>query len=114
MTMYVYDTGGEPVGFLFETFIYDIAGAPLGRIMGSRVHRLDGSYAGEWLHQMVVERPSAKPRSVFPAFAPPPPPLPPACFRRRPAADHGRYRDAFQRLYERPGESDDFHRQAAE
>lgn len=114
MTMYVYDTGGEPVGFLFETFIYDFCGSPLGRIIGSRVHRLDGSYAGEWLHQMVVERPSAKPRSFFPAVAPLPPPLPPACFRRRPVAEHGRYRDAFERLYERAGESADTLSHAAE
>ena len=100
MTMYVYDTGGEPVGFLFETFIYDLGGTPLGRIAGSRVHRLDGSYAGEWHHQMVVERPSARPRSIFPAVAPPAPAPPSGCFRRRPVADYGSYRDAFDRLYD--------------
>jgi len=98
MTMYVYDTGGEPVGFLFETFIYDLAGNPLGRIIGSRAHRLDGSYAGEWFHQMVVDRPSARPRAL-PAVAPPParPPVS-ASFRRRGVAEYVQYPDAFHRL----------------
>ena len=113
MTMYVYDTGGEPVGVLFETFIYVLGGRPLGRIMGSRVHRLDGSYAGEWLHQMVVERPGARPRSIFPALAPVPPPVPSgSCFRRRTVADRLVHEDAFHRLYEGAGEGG--MRQAAE
>ena len=64
--MYVYSTGGEPVGFVFETFIHDLAGAPLGRIIGSRVHRIDGSYAGEWFKEMVVQRPAARPRHASP------------------------------------------------
>lgn len=114
MTMYVYDTGGAPVGFLFETFIYDLEGAALGRIIGARVHRLDGSYAGEWLHQMVVARPGARARSIFPAFAPPPPPLPSGCFRRRAVADHGRYEDAFHLLYAGGGDEDAMLQQAAE
>jgi hypothetical protein len=101
--MYVYDTGGEPVGFLFETFIYDLAGTPLGRIIGSRVHRLGGAYVGEWFHQMVVERPSARPRPL-PAIAPPParPPAP-ASFRRRGVAEYGQYPDLFHRLREPSG-----------
>ena len=100
MTMYVYGTDGEAVGFLFENFIYDLTGAPLGRIIGSRAHRLDGSYAGEWLHQMVVQRPSVSPRSIFP-IAPPPPRTPPSAWnRRRAVAEYGRYEDAFHLLYE--------------
>jgi hypothetical protein len=100
MTMYVYDTGGEPVGFLFETFIYDLAGTPLGRIIGSRVHRLGGDYVGEWFHQMVVERLSGRPRPL-PAIAPPParPPAT-ASFRRREVAEYGQYPDVFHRLRE--------------
>ena len=68
--MYVYSTAGEPRGFLFETTIYGLDGLPLGRILGCRVHRFDGSYAGEWFHQMVVDRPTARPRSIPPVPVP--------------------------------------------
>jgi hypothetical protein len=98
MTMYVYSTAGEPLGFLFETNIYGLDGAPLGRVVGSRVHRFDGAYAGEWLHQMVVDRPTARPRSI-PAVATPAPRPPAArtCWRRH-VADYGAHADAFDRL----------------
>jgi hypothetical protein len=98
MTMYVYSTEGEPRGFVFETTIYSIDGMPLGRIVGPRVHRFDGSYAGEWFHQMVVERPTARPRDV-PRVAPPPPKPPaPSSYRRRSVAEYGNYADAFDQL----------------
>ena len=98
MTMYVYSTAGEPRGFLFETTIFALDGTPLGRILGSRVHRFDGSYAGEWFHQMVVDRASARPRSI-PAIAPPAPrsPAPTSCWRRQ-VAEYGAHVDAFDRL----------------
>ncbi len=98
MTMYVYSTVGEPRGFLFETTIYALDGTPLGRILGSRVHRFDGAYAGEWFHQMVVDRPSARPRSI-PAIATPASraPVPVSCWRRH-VAEYGAYADAFDRL----------------
>jgi hypothetical protein len=98
MTMYVYGTDGEPRGFLFETTIYALDGRPLGRILGSRVHRFDGAYAGEWYQQMVVDRPSARPRTI-PPVAPPPPRAPaPVSWRRRHVAEYGLYPDAFDRL----------------
>jgi hypothetical protein len=98
MTMYVYGTDGEPRGFVFETTIYGVDGTPLGRIVGSRVHRFDGGYAGEWFHQMVVERSTARPRSL-PAVAPPAarPPAP-SSYRRRSVAEYGLYADAFDQL----------------
>jgi hypothetical protein len=98
MTMYVFSTAGEPLGFLFETTIFALDGAPLGRVVGSRVHRFDGGYAGEWFHQMVVERPTARPRSI-PAVAVPArrPPEPVSCWRRH-VADYGAHTDAFDRL----------------
>jgi hypothetical protein len=98
MTMYVYSTAGEPRGFLFETTIYGLDGAPLGRVLGSRVHRFDGAYAGEWFHQMVVDRPSARPRSIPPV--PMPTRRPPASisYWRRHVAEYGAHADAFDRL----------------
>jgi hypothetical protein len=103
MAMYVYSTEGEPVGFLFETFIYDLGGTPLGRIIGARVHRFDGSYAGEWFKEMVVERSDA-PARALPAVAPPPPrPSPGRGARRRAVVDYG-YRDSFHRLYHGAGD----------
>lgn len=98
MTMFVYSTAGEPRGFLFETTIYALDGQPLGRVLGSRVHRFDGGYVGEWFHQMVVERPTARPRSI-PAVATPAerPPVSASCWRR-PVADYGAHADAFDRL----------------
>jgi hypothetical protein len=98
MTMYVYSTDGEARGFVFETTIYSMAGKPLGRIVGPRVHRFDGSYAGEWFHQMVVDRASARPRWV-PSVTPPADKAPaPATCRRRSVAEYGNYPDAFDRL----------------
>jgi len=103
MAMYVYSTGGEPVGFLYETAIYDLGGNPLGRIIGSRVHRFDGSYAGEWFKEMVVDRPGALPRSLPPVARPAPKPSPGISWRRRAVVDYG-YQDCFHRLYDAPGD----------
>jgi hypothetical protein len=98
MAMYVYSTGGDPIGFLFETSIYDLGGTPLGRIIGSRVHRFDGSYVGEWHKENVVERPSGRPRALPPVAVPPRRPPAPASWRRRAVVDYG-YPDVFHRLY---------------
>ena len=98
MTMYVYSTAGEPRGFLFETTIFDLEGMPLGRVLGSRVHRFDGTYAGEWFHQMVVDRPTARPRSIPPVPVPAPRAPAPASWGRRHVAEYGAYADAFDRL----------------
>jgi len=109
--MYVYSTDGEPVGFVFETAIYDLTGAPLGRIVGCRVHRFDGTYVGEWFRDMVVRRPSGRPRLIPPA--PPPARRLPigASYRLRAVVDYG-YADAFPSL--REGAPADGYREAAE
>jgi hypothetical protein len=98
MTMYVYDTGGEPVGYLFEATIFTLEGAPLGRVLGSRVHRFDGSYVGEWAYQMVVHRDSARPRAIPPVATPAERGPAPTAFARRPVAEYRTYADAFQLL----------------
>jgi 4-fold beta flower protein len=114
MTMYVYSTGGEAVGFLFESFVFDLHGTPLGRLFGSRIHRLDGSYAGEWFHQMVVERRESPARSIL-GVAPPAgrapvsPPEP-----RRSVAEYRAYPDAFHRLYPLGENGDEGYAEAAE
>ena len=97
--MYVYSTGGEPVGFVFETNIYDLEGAPLGRIVGCRVHRFDGTYVGEWFRDMVVKRPSGRPRIIPPAPVPPRRPPAATSYRLRAVVDYG-YTDAFPFLRE--------------
>ncbi|HEY5723301.1 MAG TPA: hypothetical protein VIT45_13355 [Allosphingosinicella sp.] len=97
MAMYVYSTGGEPVGFLYENFIHDLDGRPLGRIIGSRVHRFDGSYVGEWFKEMVVERRGAGPLALPPIPVPPARPSPGASWRRRAVVDYG-YPDLFDLL----------------
>jgi hypothetical protein len=99
MAMYVYSTGGDPVGFLYESYIYDLTGTPLGRILGSRVYRLDGSYAGEWYKEMVVDRPSGFPRDIAPVRIPPRRQSPGFPGRRRAVIDYG-FPDRFDRLYE--------------
>jgi hypothetical protein len=98
--MYVFSTAGEAVGFVHGSFIHDLGGFPLGRILGSRVHRMDGTYAAEWFHNMVVDRRSAPPGPISPID-------PPACARamnggvqRRHAEEFARYPDAFARLYD--------------
>ena len=103
MAMYVYSTEGEPVGFLFETFIYDLGGTPLGRIIGARVHRFDGSYAGEWFKEMVVERSDAPARALPAVAVPPARPSPGRGTRRRVVVDYG-LRDSFHRLYQEAGD----------
>jgi hypothetical protein len=115
MTMYVYDTGGEPVGFLFEMTLFDLAGTARGRLIGSRVHRFDGSYAGEWFHQMVVLRASGRPRWVRAIPPPPPRASPGTSYRRRPVGEYRDYADAFHLLCEPSGEDAAApYRQAAE
>ena len=101
MAMYVYSTGGDPVGFVYETFIHDLSGTPLGRIIGSRVHRLDGAYVGEWFKECVVERPTARPRPLPPCPAPPHRTPPGTGTSRRVVVDYG-YPDAFHLLYGAP------------
>jgi hypothetical protein len=100
MAMYVFSTTGEPVGFVFESLIYDLEGTPLGRIIGARVHRFDGSFAGDWFHNMVVERTMMRPRPIRPLNPPARKPAMSPCPPRRPVAEHRAYPDAFARLYE--------------
>jgi hypothetical protein len=100
MAMYVFNTAGDAVGFVFETCIYDFEGTPLGRILGSRVHRMDGSYVGEWFHNMVVERRTTHPRAISAMDPPSSKPGMNSNYHRRPAAEHGRYPDVFDRLHE--------------
>jgi hypothetical protein len=97
MAMYVYNTKGEPVGFVMETFIHTNDGRPVGRIMGTRVHRFDGSYVGEFFKEMVVSRPEGRPRSILPMKVPPHRVPPPPGYQRRVVLHNG-YKDVFHLL----------------
>ena len=97
MAMYVYNTQGEPVGFVMETFIHTMEGRPVGRIMGSRVHRIDGTYVGEFYKDMVVSRPEGRPRNLPPIASPPHRVPPPLSFNKR-VVLHGGYQDTFHLL----------------
>ena len=97
MAMYVYNTRGEPVGFVMETYIHTMEGQPVGRILGSRVHRFDGSYVGEWWKEMVVARPEGMPRSL-PPMAVPPRRVSPGMTCNRRVVLHGGYQDMFDAL----------------
>lgn len=112
MAMYVYNTSGEPIGFVMESFIHTMAGQPVGRIVGSRVHRLDGVYVGEWYKEMVVARPDARPRNL-PPVAIPPARVPPGVSYNRRVVLTGGYADAFHLLLA-PGAADEPYREAAE
>jgi hypothetical protein len=101
MTMYIYRTDGEPVGFQFSSFIHDLDGNPLGRIVGTHVHRLDGSYVGELFKDMVVDKPVPRRRDVAPVEAPPSLAGPGPSYRRRGIVAYG-FRDVFHLLFE-PG-----------
>jgi hypothetical protein len=99
MAMYVYNTSGEPCGFVMETYIHTLEGEPVGRIIGSRVHRFDGAYVGEWWKEMVVARPEGRPRSL-PPMPVPPRRVPPGSTYTRRVVIHGGYRDVFHLLTE--------------
>jgi hypothetical protein len=111
MAMYVYNTRGEPVGFVMETYIHTLEGQPVARIIGSRVHRFDGSYVGEWWKEMVVARPEGRPRSL-PAIPVPPRRDPPGVSFNRRVVLHGGYEDMFPTLLQEPARPD--YPQAAE
>ena len=97
MAMYVYNTRGEPVGFVMETFIHTMDGLPVGRFMGSRVHRLDGTYVGEFYKDMVVAKPEGRPRNIMPVAPPPRRVPPPMSFNKRVVLHNG-YQDTFHLL----------------
>ncbi len=109
MAMYVYNTRGEPVGFVMETFIHTFDGQPVGRIIGSRVHRFDGTYVGEWWRDMVVRRPQGRPRVIPPAAVPARRPPADSSYNLRAVVQYG-YADAFHELRETGG----YYREAAE
>lgn len=101
MTMYIYQTDGEPVGFRFGDFIHDLEGYPLGRVVGTHVHKFDGSYVGELFKEMVVDKPIVRRRDAAPAAAPPKLASPGRTCRRRGLVNYG-FRDVFHLLFE-PG-----------
>lgn len=75
MADYIYSTQGAPQGFRLGSYIYELSGRAIGRVWAERAHRLDGTYVGALLKNMVVDKPSVSRRNLpplpYPGDAPP-------------------------------------------
>ena len=56
MTDYIYNSRGNPVGYIRDKHIYKLIGQAIGQIQGTHVHKLSGSYVGELHKDMVVDK----------------------------------------------------------
>ena len=64
MIQYLYDAGGNAVGFLSGRYLYLLSGKPIGQLSGTHVYTLSGSYVGELDHDMVVDKHLGNPGSI--------------------------------------------------
>lgn len=55
MPQFLYDTYGNPVGYINENFIHTLGGTPVGQVNDTHVHKLTGEYVGELYMDMVVD-----------------------------------------------------------
>jgi sporulation protein YlmC with PRC-barrel domain len=56
MTNYIYDAGGNAIGFRRGRYIYDMRGRAIGQLNDRHVHKLSGQYVGELYDDMVVDK----------------------------------------------------------
>jgi hypothetical protein len=89
MADYIYDAQGLPKGFRLGAFIYALDGSAIGRVWAEKAYRLDGTYVGAVVKNMVVDKPSVSRRNM-PPVADPGPARPPAggAESRRPVGDN--------------------------
>ena len=89
MADYIYDAQGQPRGFRLGAFIYALDGEAIGRVWAEKAYRLDGTYVGAVVKNMVVDKPSVSRRNM-PAVQNPGPAQPPAggAESRRPVGDN--------------------------
>ena len=97
MAMYVYSTGGEPVGFVFETSIYGIDGTPPGRIVGCARSPLRRHVCRRVVSRHGRLRRQGRPRIIPSTSTPAAMPAMDSTFRLRAVVDYG-YADAFPLL----------------
>lgn len=54
MPRFLYDSYGNPVGYINGDFIHTLGGTPVGQVVDTHVHKLSGEYVGELYKDMVV------------------------------------------------------------
>jgi hypothetical protein len=89
MADYLYDAQGLPKGFRLGAYIYALDGAAIGRVWAEKAYRLDGTYVGAVVKNMIVDKASVSRRNM-PPIADPGPAQPPAggAESRRPVGDN--------------------------
>lgn len=76
-TLWLHNSDGEPVAFLFEGWAFDVDGEPLGKLHGREVWT--DVYVGEIIaERYLLHKVSAPRRLLPPATRPPIPPVPEA------------------------------------
>ena len=55
MIDYLYDSKGNPAGYLDGEFIYSLKGEAIGFVDDTNVYKISGYYIGELLEDMVVD-----------------------------------------------------------
>ncbi|HEY1605093.1 MAG TPA: hypothetical protein VGF77_05805 [Allosphingosinicella sp.] len=97
MSDYLYSSDGSPCAFRLGGHIHAMDGKPIGRVVAEKAYRLDGTYVGALVNNMLVDRPGVSRRGRAPEPVPPPAPPPPSgAEQRRPVCET--FPDCFDRL----------------
>ena len=70
MADYIFNAEGTAQGFRLGSHIYTLDGIPVGRAWAEKAYRLDGTYVGAILKNMVVDKPNPSKRNLPPAPRP--------------------------------------------
>ena len=71
MSDLIYAADGTPRAFRLSNYIYDLEGKAVGRVFAEKAYRLDGSYVGALINNMVVDKPGLSRRSIGSVAQPP-------------------------------------------